>query len=646
MLVALIVTASVSAQQPQQPVFRSDLDVVRVDVSVRTSGTPVGGLNAKDFVLLDNGVRQTIDSVEMEEVPIDVSVLIDANEDVTMGLGDVHDDVRKIAALLRPSDRLRVTAINGGVSDLIRARPAAGFPALSPVKELRGLSNAADGIGAALMRSPASERRHLIIAITNGVDAVSSLAAASLPELARRSQAVLHVVQLDVELVIPLTDPPSYRTGRNRLESAKRGLSGLKPPTRLFWRPYDNTQDINALQAAAESTGGKVHLPGLFLGGAARIFEKVFQDYRRSYLLRYSPAGVKREGWHEITVTVPAYPGYEVTARRGYSIETPAPSAARSEDTVWLGPSLESLVELYNRNSYGQMEAAFARATPIESRIAEFRKRGNPWPANPAREAAFAIELAETALRTRRTVPRDAALALLKDFRRLVRHSIEPDPFERYWLWTATAMLQGANVPAAAIETAEYALTRFPDEPRLLLARAFATDQTRAFEDREGRGSAGEASFVRDVIARYDAAARFPDTAAEARIRKAFFLHRIGRDGEALAALDAAGTLDTAKEPLLAYLSALFRGRVLEALERFGEAARAYDAALAVVPRAQSARVAKMRLAVRAGNRPEADTLASEIQSAESDFDPWWVYWLGDFRHYASIVGRLREMTQ
>ena len=646
----LAAVALMPPAQQQQPVFRSTLDVVTVDVSVRTSGTPVAGLTAKDFILLDNGVPQTIEAVEMEEVPVDVSVLIDASEDVTIGLEHVHQDIARVARLLRPSDRLRVTTINGGVVDMVRARPASRFPALAPFTALRGLSSSHDGIGAALIRSGGQDRRHLIIAVTNGVDALSTLSAASVLQLAKESQAVLHIVQLDTELIVPVSIPPRYTTGRRRLESAKMNLSGVRPPQRLFWRPYaDDNADINTLTQAAELTGGDAHLPGLFRGGAARLFDKVFEEYRRSYLLRYTPTGVKREGWHEISVTIPKYSGYEIRARRGYSIETPAAapiSAASNEAPSAPVATLDAAIDAYNRANYPLAQALARRINPADL-IATFQKHGNPWPANPRREAAFAIELADTALRSRIAASRNAGRSLLETHRRLVRHPIEADAFERFWLWTALAMLEGANTPEITREFADYALTRFPDEPRFSLAKALAIDQSRAFDDSDGRAGAAHGAHVRELVAAYDAAIQFPETAAEARVRKAFFLHRIGRQADALKELDAATGDGTQGDVAIRYLRHLFRGRVLEALERYDEAIAAYESARGLDPRAQSPHVALMRLAVRTGNRDTAARLAEAIQTdVPPTVDPWWTYWLGDYRQYEVIVGRLRELSR
>jgi hypothetical protein len=48
------------------------------------------------------------------------------------------------------------------------------------------------------------------------------------------------------------------------------------------------------------------------------MFQRVLDEFRRSYVLRYSPTGVKPEGWHRVKVTVPAQPRYEIKFRSDY----------------------------------------------------------------------------------------------------------------------------------------------------------------------------------------------------------------------------------------------------------------------------------------------------------------------------------------
>ena len=54
-----------------------------------------------------------------------------------------------------------------------------------------------------------------------------------------------------------------------------------------------------------------------------------------------------------------------------------------------------------------------------------------------------------------------------------------------------------------------------------------------------------------------------------------------------------------------------------------------------------------MTLLLSRGDRQEAATLAEAAETAPDDqFDPWWTYWLGDYRVYPAILAKLREIAQ
>src|SRR4029434_11272161 len=116
----------------------------------------------------------------------------------------------------------------------------------------------------------------------------------------------------------------------------------------------------------------------------------------------------------------------------------------------------------------------------------------------------------------------------------------------------------------------DYALTRFPSEPRFVLARAFIADQRRPLSVLRPRGTTTPLptalkTHAEEVTARYDAAMKFAETAAEARVRKAWFLHRMGQDEEALSILTAPAAT-APPDALIDYLRHLFRAQVLDAL--------------------------------------------------------------------------------
>ncbi len=52
-----------------------------------------------------------------------------------------------------------------------------------------------------------------------------------------------------------------------------------------------------------------------------------------------------------------------------------------------------------------------------------------------------------------------------------------------------------------------------------------------------------------------------------------------------------------------------------------------------------------MTLLLNRGNREEAAALAEAVQMAPVDqYDPWWTYWLGDYRGYPAVRDKLREL--
>jgi hypothetical protein len=359
-------------------------------------------------------------------------------------------------------------------------------------------------------------------------------------------------------------------------------------------------------------------------------------------MLRYTPQGVTRTGWHTINVSVPKAKGYAVRARRGYGIEdsTPATAATPVPTTP---KTLAELTFAYEAGAFVNVVAALRQVADPQRLMRDFEEEGNPWPAAPRREAAFAIDLAEASVFSPRAEIRDRAIRLLERFTRLVRHPLEPDEFERRWHYAAVTLLQGTIRPAEIEAFASRALARFPDEPRFLLARAIALDQRSTTTGASRVGTVSAQSALQDVRQQYEALVTNPDIGAEARIRLAWVLHRLGRHSEGLAQIEDAD-IDPA-DGSLRYLRHLLSGHLLTALARPDDAAVAYRTARAIVPTAQSSQVALMNGLLHRGDRAGAEALAERIQTAQStELDPWWMYWQGQYRLYGHAMARVREM--
>lgn len=658
---------------PQQ--FRAATDAVMVDVSVRRGGTMIAGLAAGDFVLLDNGVRQRIDSVEASSIPIDLTLVVDLSSDprgvlvkvepgeaVKMA-GALDEDVRHVTEILRPDDRVRLLAIDTYTRQVFAPRPATAVTPIGRI-ESGGMASLYDALAAALLQPVEPNRRHVVVARTKGKDTISAIDAQTVAAIVQHSDALFHLVMME-------------KAADNEDELFRIQCDGLTPgmgmglcwPTRKFWVPFTRRMmagapfhalqpDGLAVAGASDATGGALHqATGFTEPTLLGEFRRAFDDFRASYVLRYTPQGVTREGWHDIAVTVPSAPGATVHARKGYAIESPtAPATAAAPPAAPAGPAriprtLDELTAAYARADYPAVATGFQQTVDPPKLIRDFTDAGNPWPAAPRREAAFALELAETGMFSHRANARDEAQKLLDRFTRLVRHPLEPDVFERRWLWAELTILEGTLRPLVAQAAVTKALDRFPNEPRFVMARAIATDQLFPFNGAvrtaamTANGDATPA-HIRNVTERYADTMTDPGTAPEAHVRFGWFLHRIGRDEEALAQLD--GVVDEqSPDRMFRYYRQLFRGHALTALGRGDDAMAAFRAALAIWPGAQSARVALMNSLLAHGDRAEAEAMAETIQTATADVvDPWWTYWQGDYRFYPSAMARVRESIQ
>lgn len=304
--VAVVCVASTAGPQQAPPTFRARAEIVSVTVSVRDGRHPVTGLNATDFEVFDNGVRQEVDSVAFDSVPIDVTLALtgyraDAATDHLQGLLGAAD----FRSLLRHDDRLRVVIIG----DTVRGRlvgPDFKVPTSHETfTQIPGIS-VIDGLFYALAWPVEPDRRHLIAAFTDGWDSYSTLRAAELPALASRSDAVLHVVFW--------SSPDGYRALTPQGSVGIGTDVTLGPPRMATGRLREWEETHRATRTAAERTGGTIRAAS----AGANPFRSILDDFRSSYVLRYMPRGVDSAGWHELKVRVMRPGSDTIRARKGY----------------------------------------------------------------------------------------------------------------------------------------------------------------------------------------------------------------------------------------------------------------------------------------------------------------------------------------
>jgi len=275
----LTIATAVPLLAAQQPLFRSGVDVVRIDVSVMKGLAPVSGLTVDNFVVTDNGVNQRLESVTLDRVPLSLMMVFDTSGslvgDPLAGLVAAGQD---LVASLRPDDSAALMTF----SEPIRLPVPMATDRAPLVKQLNALrTNGATTLNDALFlalqlrATDGGASRPVALVFSDGQDTSSWLSSAQAIEAVRRSGTVIHVVELSAML---------------------RGT------------PFAN--DV------ADAGGGRVW-SATSPRALRELFGKVLEELRARYLLTYSPAGITQDGWHDVKVTLKGARG-DVTARPGY----------------------------------------------------------------------------------------------------------------------------------------------------------------------------------------------------------------------------------------------------------------------------------------------------------------------------------------
>ncbi len=335
LLVSLVFTRTVSAQQ-SSPANKPNPDFVYLDVVVTPkSGPPVSGLQQQDFTILDNKVPRPINSFREfsgKPAPVEVVLVVD---DVNTGLEHVAYERSEINRFLRAD------------AGHLALPTALAFLTDSGMKLQETFSSDGNALSAALDQYPASlhtivrssgiygavERfqisleallqlanrevgrpgRKFILWVSPGWPLLSGPGVEEQIDDKQRQQIFANVVQLSTllrqaQITLYSIDPLGSSDFAGRAFYWQSFVKGISKPYQADWG------DI-ALQVLAVQSGG---LALTISNDITASLKQCVADAQAYYVISFAPSlDQKRDEYHHVEVRV-AKSGVEARTRQGY----------------------------------------------------------------------------------------------------------------------------------------------------------------------------------------------------------------------------------------------------------------------------------------------------------------------------------------
>jgi tetratricopeptide (TPR) repeat protein len=312
--------------------------------------------------------------------------------------------------------------------------------------------------------------------------------------------------------------------------------------------------------------------------------------------------------------------------------------------------SVTQLLELYDAGDFDVVRDAVRAASRGDLRVVleALERDGDKWinadgEAHRERRnlaaAVFALEVADAALDRQWS----HAQQLLEWACKRMRGRRERTEVERTFHLAAIALIEGARDVKALDEHVAHVSSRFPDEPRILLARAFKAEVEywRLYRTRAGGVDGGSPAILAPPLQK---AGERRENAREVALRLGFLWYQKDRHDDALAELRKVPPGD---DPGQLYLAHLMSGWVYEEQRKRSDAETAYRRALSVIPLAQSAALHLAVVLYEMDRRDEANELVARMLAADpAPEDPWRIYGYGDYRRLPTLLDRLRRSIE
>ena len=318
-LLTMFAVFPANAQDPED-IIRTETSLVQLNIGVvDKQGRAVTSLTKNDFVIYEDGVKQSIQLFAPVEAPFSLVLMLDMSGSTINFRQQLKLASQRFLDALAPEDRVAVIQFHKEVKSLSgftvdRQKTAYAIEIANGggethfYKALKFALNELEKEG---------KRRKAIVVLTDGLDTL----------LRNTDRASLSKAQTDEEALATIK-PDASAELNSVLASADRQGVTIYPlalpsgdPKRLPM-PTPNIIGIYAaararLQSLADRTGGRLNEINQ-LQYMAQLYREVAANLRSLYTVGYQPAGDRPRGkWHEIKVEV-AHSDLTARTKPGY----------------------------------------------------------------------------------------------------------------------------------------------------------------------------------------------------------------------------------------------------------------------------------------------------------------------------------------
>ncbi len=301
--------------------LRVDVPIVNLDVNVLLDKTHdfVPGLKAGNFLVVEDGVEQEVQSVRVTKTPITAVMLLEFAANNWYFIQDMQNASASFFRTMQPDDYVAVetydmrshilTDFTNNKDTIAQALNSLMMPTFRETNEFDALYETLD-------RLTRIDGRKYILLISDGRDTMSKI---TLDQMLAKIKATPNVTIFTIS------------TGGFIREMAdSRGGMGSA-------RHMDYLQADNQMQAFARMTGGLSYRP-VFQGELPDIFSQINESIRNQYVLTYKPTNAKNDGtYRKVKVYLVDNEGkplkmqdekgkplkYSIIARDGYRAKLP-----------------------------------------------------------------------------------------------------------------------------------------------------------------------------------------------------------------------------------------------------------------------------------------------------------------------------------